>query len=99
MMARTESRVACRNAASETVPGFSAALALSLSATGFSTAVQLPSRAETISPLAAIGQFGVFQVAPRAFCSTVEGSSARLAKKLAQSSFTDAGFVSYFAWR
>ena len=61
--------------ASETARPSGLGSALILSPTAFSTWPQLPSRAEITSPLAAIGQFGVFQVAPRAFCSTTALSS------------------------
>ena len=91
MRARTESRVACMTSAEPTSAPFAPAFALILSLTAVSTAAQLPSRAETSSPLAGIGQFGRFQEAPRAFSATVAVSSFRLAKNSRHSGATEAG--------
>src|SRR2546430_427048 len=98
MMARTLSRAACCRSISDTAGrACLSALVLILSPTAFSIAPQLPSRAETISPLAAIGQLGFFQLAPRAFFCTSDLLSARPEKKLAHSPVTDEGLSSYRA--
>ena len=61
MMARMESRVACSTSAWPISAPLASAFALILSPTTFSTWAQLPSSAETSSPLAWIGQFGFSQ--------------------------------------
>ncbi len=77
MMARTESRVAWLTSPTLTALPVSAATASALAFTFFSiacsTAPQLPSSAETSSPLAAIGQLAFFQEAPSAAFFTSAG--------------------------
>ena len=99
MIARTESFVAC----STEMPGAEAMtaplagsfavsdLARIFSPIAFSTVAQLPSSAETISPLAWIGQFGRSQEAPAAFFSASPLSSFRDLKNVCHSGSTEFG--------
>src|SRR5690554_6075847 len=84
MIAWIESRVACITASSET--GRSAALAFSETAFCALTATspQLPSNAETRSPLLVRGQSARSQLGPAAFFATSSELSERLEKKSAQ---------------
>ncbi|GJE44895.1 hypothetical protein AEGHOMDF_4087 [Methylobacterium soli] len=106
MIARTESLVACSTetpvlattAAPSLAPGFASPFARIFSPTAFSRALQLPSRAETISPLAGTGQFGFCQEAPAAFFSTSVPSSPSDLKKLCHSGSTEPGSLANAAW-
>ena len=94
MMARTESRVACSTSAWLISAPLASAFALILSPTTFSTWAQLPSSAETSSPLAWIGQFGFSQDGPLAAFSTACLSSFSAPKKACHSASTEAGSFS-----
>ncbi len=91
MIARTESLVACWTSTGAAAGPLASWRALIFSPTAFSRVAQLPSSAETISPLAAIGQFGLVQDAPSAFLTTVARSSFRPSKKVRHSGSTAFG--------
>ncbi|MNY29316.1 hypothetical protein D3C86_1633500 [compost metagenome] len=63
----------------------------------FSTVAQLPSSADTSSPLAGIGQLARFQEAPLAAFFTSSGLSDNALKKLCHSGDTEEGSSSYRA--
>ena len=100
MIARTESFVAC---STETpvvavtlscgLPGLASlpSRATIFSPIAFSRAPQLPSSAETSSPLSGTGQFGRSQEAPAAFFSTRVSSSPSPLKKACHSGSTEDG--------
>ena len=73
------------------LPAFAASATI-LADIAFSTAGQLPSSAETSSPLATTGHDAFFQAGPLALCSTASGSSSSAAKKSRHSPSTEAGF-------
>ena len=101
MIARTESLVACSTetpvaatiaaplAESPGLPGW--ALAWIFSPSAFSSAPQLPSSAETISPLSGTGQLGLAQDAPSAFFFTRASSSPSSLKNCCHSGSTEFG--------
>ena len=106
MIARTESLAACSTETpvvatteppSTGLPG-TVSLARIFSPTAFSSVAQLPSSAETISPLAGIGQFGLVQDAPAAFFSTRALSSPKPRKKFCHSGSTEDGSRAKAAW-
>jgi hypothetical protein len=92
MMARTESRAANWTSAAEIAAPLACAFAVIFSPIVFSTWAQLPSSAETSSPLAGTGQFGRFQDAPRALFATACLSSFNAEKKACHSPSTEPGF-------